>query len=62
MPLFLSLRKKEDLDVLKGLIEAGKVTPAIGNTYPLSQTPDALSYLEEGHAQGKTVITVAAAD
>jgi len=43
-------------------IDAGKVTPAIGSTYPQSETPEALGYLEEGHAQGKTAITVAAAN
>jgi len=60
MPFFISLRKKGDLVVLKELIEAGKVTPSIGRTYPLAETPEALGYLQEGHAQGKTAITVAA--
>ena len=45
-------------DVLKDLIEAGKVTPVIDRTYPLSEVPDAIRYLEEGHARGKVVITV----
>jgi NADPH:quinone reductase-like Zn-dependent oxidoreductase len=44
--------------VLKELIEAGKVTPVINRTYPLSEVPEAIRYLEEGHAQGKVVITV----
>jgi NADPH:quinone reductase-like Zn-dependent oxidoreductase len=43
---------------LAGLIEAGKVTPVIDRTYPLSETPEALRYLEAGHARGKVVITV----
>jgi NADPH:quinone reductase-like Zn-dependent oxidoreductase len=47
-----------DLLVLKQLIEAGKVTPVIDRTYPLSQTADAIRYVEQGHAQGKVVITV----
>jgi NADPH:quinone reductase-like Zn-dependent oxidoreductase len=47
-----------DLQFLKELIEAGKVTPVIDRTYSLSQVPDALGYLEEGHARGKVVITV----
>jgi NADPH:quinone reductase-like Zn-dependent oxidoreductase len=55
---FLSLPKNEDLVVLKELIEAGKVTPVIDRTYPLSETPEALGYLGEGHARGKVVITV----
>ena len=48
----------EDLLVLKELIEAGKVTPVIDRTYPLSEVPDAIRYLEDGHARGKVVITV----
>ena len=44
--------------VLKDLIEAGKVTPVIDRTYPLSEVPEAICYLEEGHARGKVVITV----
>ena len=47
-----------DLVVLKRLIEAGSVTPIIGRTYALSETPDAIRQLEEGHARGKVVITV----
>lgn len=47
-----------DMLVLKELIEAGKVTPAIDRTYPLSEAPKAIRYLEEGHARGKVVITV----
>jgi NADPH:quinone reductase-like Zn-dependent oxidoreductase len=52
------LPKNEDLATLKELIEAGKVTPVIDRTYPLSETPEALSYVEQGHTQGKVVITV----
>jgi NADPH:quinone reductase-like Zn-dependent oxidoreductase len=55
---FIAKAKGEDLVVLKELIEAGKVTPVIGKTYPLSEVPEAIRYLEEGHAQGKVVITV----
>jgi NADPH:quinone reductase-like Zn-dependent oxidoreductase len=47
-----------DLVVLKQLIEAGKITPVIGKTYPLVDVPDAMRDLEKGHARGKTVITV----
>ena len=49
---------KEDLVVLKEFIESGKVTPVIDRTYGLSEVPEAIRYLEEGHAQGKVVITV----
>jgi NADPH:quinone reductase-like Zn-dependent oxidoreductase len=50
--------KKEDVAVLKELIEAGKVRPVIDRTYPLSEVPDALRYLEDVHAQGKVVVTL----
>jgi NADPH:quinone reductase-like Zn-dependent oxidoreductase len=55
---FISKENHEDLLVLKELIESGKVTPVIDRTYPLSEVPEAMRYLEEGHAQGKVVITV----
>jgi len=51
-------RNKDDLEILAGLIEAGKVKPVIDRTYPLSDVPDAIRYLEEGHARGKIVITI----
>ena len=49
---------KKDLVVLKELLEAGKITPVIDRTYPLSEVPKAIRYLEEGHAEGKVVIIV----
>jgi NADPH:quinone reductase-like Zn-dependent oxidoreductase len=55
---FVSKPKGGDLVVLKELIEAGKVTPVIGQTYPLSEVPEAFRRLEKGHARGKVVITV----
>lgn len=48
---------RKDLAVLKELIEAGSVTPAIDRTYPLSEAPDAIRYLETGHARAKVVIS-----
>jgi NADPH:quinone reductase-like Zn-dependent oxidoreductase len=54
----VSKERKDDLVVLKGLIEAGKVTPVIDRTYPLGEVPEAIRYLQEGHARGKVVITV----
>jgi NADPH:quinone reductase-like Zn-dependent oxidoreductase len=48
---------KDDLTALVELIEAGKVTPVIGRTYPLDEAPEAIRYLEQGHARGKVVIT-----
>jgi NADPH:quinone reductase-like Zn-dependent oxidoreductase len=47
-----------DLQSLTELIEAGKITPVIDKTYPLSEVPDAIRYLHEGNARGKVVITV----
>ena len=55
---FLARFRKEDLTVLTALIEAGKLTPVIDRTYPLSETAAAIRYLEEGHPRGKVVITV----
>ena len=49
---------QKDLVVLKDLLETGKVVPVIDRTYPLSDVPEALRYLEEGHARGKVVITI----
>ena len=46
-----------DLTALKELIEAGKITPVTDRTYSLSETPEAIRYLEAGHARGKVVIT-----
>jgi NADPH:quinone reductase-like Zn-dependent oxidoreductase len=48
----------QDLMVLRDLLEAGKIAPAIDRTYPLSDVPAAIRYLQEGHARGKVVITV----
>ena len=50
--------KKDSMAVLRELSEAGKITPVIDRTYPLSEVPEAIRYLEEGHADGKIVITV----
>ena len=55
---FISSENHEDLIVLKDLIESGAVTPVIDRTYPLAEVPEAIRYLQEGHAQGKVVITV----
>lgn len=49
---------QKDLLIFKELLENEKVTPVIDRRYPLSQTPEAIGYLEEGHARGKVVITV----
>ena len=55
---FEAKQSGEDLQVLKELIEDGTVTPVIDRMYPLGDVPEAIRYLEEGHARGKVVITV----
>jgi NADPH:quinone reductase-like Zn-dependent oxidoreductase len=58
MTTFVVKPNQKDLVVLQELLEGGKVTPVIDRTYPLSEIREAFSYLEEGHAQGKVVISV----
>jgi NADPH:quinone reductase-like Zn-dependent oxidoreductase len=55
---FLERSSREDLALLRELIEAGTVTPVIDRTYPLREVPEAIRYLETGRARGKVVITV----
>ena len=55
---FINKENHEDLLVLKELIESGKLTPVIDRTFPLSEVPEAIRYLEGGHARGKLVIRV----
>jgi NADPH:quinone reductase-like Zn-dependent oxidoreductase len=50
--------KKQNLMTLTGLIEDGKVTPAIDRCYPFEQIPAAIRYQEQGHARGKVIVTV----
>ncbi len=58
LKFYLPEEGHEDMIVLKELIESGKVTPVIDRMYPLSEVPEAIRYLEGGHARGKVVITV----
>jgi NADPH:quinone reductase-like Zn-dependent oxidoreductase len=58
MGMLLAKLNKEDLSILRDLMQAGKVTPVIDRTYTLSQVPEAIRYLEAGHARGKVVIAV----
>ena len=55
---FIARITKEDLTILRDLMEFGKVTPVIDKRYSFSEVPEAIRYLEEGHARGKVVITV----
>jgi NADPH:quinone reductase-like Zn-dependent oxidoreductase len=54
----VAVDRREDLLFLKDVIEAGKVTPVISKTYPLSEAPKALSDADEGHGRGKAVISI----
>jgi NADPH:quinone reductase-like Zn-dependent oxidoreductase len=56
---FLAEIRKDDLVVMGELMETGKVKPVVDRTYPLGLTAEALRYLEQGHARGKVVVTVA---
>ena len=58
MASFTVKPNREDLQLLKQFIEDGTITPVIDRTYPLAEVPEAIGYLEEGHAQGKVVISV----
>jgi len=58
MSSFLQRPNQKDLIFMKELLEAGKVKPVIDRGYKLSEVPEAFKYFEEGHAQGKVVITV----
>jgi NADPH:quinone reductase-like Zn-dependent oxidoreductase len=48
----------DDLVALRDLVEAGKVTPVIDRTYPLTETPEAIGHVAAGHARGTVVLTV----
>jgi NADPH:quinone reductase-like Zn-dependent oxidoreductase len=55
---YIAQFNKKDMTVLGDLMQSGKMTPVIDRTYKLNETPDALRYLEQGHARGKVVVTV----
>ncbi len=56
---FVASGNTGDLDVLRGLVESGKVTPVIDREYPLSEAAEAFRHLDRDHARGKVVLTVA---
>jgi NADPH:quinone reductase-like Zn-dependent oxidoreductase len=58
MRRYLSNASHEDLDVLKGMVEAGQIKPVISRTYPLDDTVEALRHVASGHARGKVVLAV----
>ncbi len=56
--LLMPRRSKQDLLIIRELLATGKVTPVIDRRYRLSEVPQAVRYLEQGHARGKVVITL----
>jgi len=56
--MMLAEIRQDDLTKMSELMQAGKVTPVIDRTYPLSQIREAMKYLEAGHARGKVILTV----
>jgi NADPH:quinone reductase-like Zn-dependent oxidoreductase len=54
----IATARKDDLEELHELVEAGRVTPVIDRTFPLSEAPEAIRYMRKGHARGKVVVTV----
>jgi NADPH:quinone reductase-like Zn-dependent oxidoreductase len=57
--MILANPNKEDLTIIGELMKAGRVTPVIDRRYGLDEVPEAIRYLEEGHARGKVIITLA---
>jgi NADPH:quinone reductase-like Zn-dependent oxidoreductase len=55
---WISRQRKEDLEELRELVEAGAVAPVVDRTFPLSETAEAIAYLRKGRPRGKVVITV----
>ena len=58
LTMYISKHRQADLEELRQQIEAGRLTPMVGKTYPLPDVPQAIRHLEDGRAQGKIAITV----
>src|SRR5438874_3011436 len=58
MGMMMADSSQKDLTVLADMMQSGKVKPVIDRTYKLSEVPQAIRYLEEGHARGKVIISV----
>jgi len=58
MGMMMAELKQSDLSYLAELMQSGKVKPVIDRTYKLSEVPQAIAYVEQGHARGKVIITV----
>jgi len=55
---YLSTPNQADLNLLKGLLETGKLAPIVGHVYSLDETSAALRLIDSGHARGKVVVTI----
>ena len=58
MGMMMADANHDDLTLLADMMQSGKIKPVIDRTYKLAEVPEALRYVEEGHARGKVVITV----
>jgi len=58
MGMMMADTSQKDLTILADMMQSGKVKPVIDRTYKLSEVPEAIAYLEQGHARGKVIITV----
>jgi NADPH:quinone reductase-like Zn-dependent oxidoreductase len=55
---FIAKTNRADMEILRELLESGKVRPVVDRRYELADAADAFRYLGEGHARGKIVVTV----
>jgi NADPH:quinone reductase-like Zn-dependent oxidoreductase len=58
MGMMMADSNQKDLTLLADMVQSGKMKPVIDKTYQLADVPEAIRYLEEGHARGKVIITV----
>ena len=58
MGMMMADANHNDLATLAAMMQSGKLKPVIDRTYKLAETPEAIRYVEQGHARGKVIITV----
>ena len=58
LEMFIAAINHDDLATLAKMMKEKTVTPVIDRTYPLSEAPSAIGYLEQGHARGKVIVVV----
>lgn len=58
MAMMLARTDQTDLETLGEMVDSGKLAPVIDRVYPMQELPEAMRYLEEGHARGKVVVTI----